>query len=286
MSSFEVVQAGTSPEQISAALFDGRLLLFHDLAAVGRLTERVRTIVEEVFETRDPPLAEAGLEPKAFRALAVRARRAVDGDAMTNTLWRAVLGEVGYAPETCHLDRIRLRVVPSRQEIHGRVIRPLPAHRDSWGSGIMAQINWWLTLYPLSETRTMVVWPEAFREPVENDSATWDYNTLMRGDTKDYPLLPTTRTPAAAGVPVAIEPGTLLAFSAAHLHASVADGSGISRFSLDTRTVWQPDVAAGRGAPNVDGGAQQERWDWFGQAARTGGAVPQGNSSQNAGAAS
>lgn len=285
MSSFEVVQAGVLPEQISAALFDGRLLLFHDLAEVGRLTERVRAIVEEVFETRDPPRAEAGMEPKAFRALAVQARRAVEADAATNTLWRAVLGGVGYAPEACHLDRLRLRVVPSRQEIHGRIIRPLPAHRDSWGSGIMAQINWWLALYSLAETRTMVVWPEAFREPVENDSATWDYDTLMRGDTNDYPMLPTTPTPSAAGVPVVIEPGTLLAFSAAHLHASVADGSGISRLSLDTRTVWQPDVVAGRGAPNVDGAAQQERWDWFGQAARNGGALAQDTLSQNAGAA-
>lgn len=76
----------------------------------------------------------------------------------------------------------------------------------------------------------------------------------QRGD--DYPLLPVARSAPP-------EPGELLAFSAAHLHAGIADDSGLSRLSLDTRTVWLRDVEDGRGAPDVDGALRRAHWDMF-----------------------
>ena len=255
---------GTPAEDLSTALFDGILVEFNGLEPVKPLVRRVRTIIEDVFETANPLRAEARMAPAMFRKAASRARHAVAHDSETNRHWRDTLASIGYDPDSNYLDRIRLRVVPSRKEAHGRVIRPLPAHRDTWGSGIMAQINWWLPLYPLAATRTMVLWPDAFRRPVANDSAEWDYDTLMQGKRKDYPLLPVADyAPDEPGLPVLIKPGALLAFSAAHLHASAADASGLSRFSVDTRTVWAGDAFATRGAPNVDGAAGRAYWEWF-----------------------
>ena len=86
----------------------------------------------------------------------------------------------------------------------------------------------------------------------------------MQGKRKDYPLLPVADyAPDEPGLPVLIDPGALLAFSAAHLHASAADASGLSRFSVDTRTVWAGDAFATRGPPNVDGAAGRAHWEWF-----------------------
>jgi hypothetical protein len=47
-------------------------------------------------------------------------------------------------------------------------------------------------------------------------------------------------------------PGGVLLFSAAQMHSSVPNNSGKTRFSIDFRTVNVDDVAAHRGAPNVD----------------------------------
>ena len=252
------------PERLSRALFDGALIRFCGLEPIERLARRARTLVEEIFETADPARAEAHMTPADFRQAAVRARKAVEQDAEVDQCWRASLAAIGHRSETCWLDRIKLRVVPSRKETHGRVIRPLPPHRDTWGSGIMAQINWWLPLYSLAAGRTMLLWPRLFRQPIGNDSAEWDYDALMLGDRQDYPLLPVaTETPDEPGLPVLIEPGSLLAFSAAHVHASTAAGSDLCRFSIDTRSAWVDDVRAGRGAPNVDGNARRIRWEWF-----------------------
>jgi hypothetical protein len=46
--------------------------------------------------------------------------------------------------------------------------------------------------------------------------------------------------------------GGLIMFSGAQLHATVPNTSGRTRFSVDFRTVHIDDVAAERGAPNLD----------------------------------
>ena len=58
-------------------------------------------------------------------------------------------------------------------------------------------------------------------------------------------------------MPVVIEPGEIIAFSSAHAHVGVPNHTGLTRVSLETRTVSIADVRAGRGAPNVD---SRGRW--------------------------
>ena len=47
-------------------------------------------------------------------------------------------------------------------------------------------------------------------------------------------------------------PGQILLFSGAHLHASIPNTSGVSRYSVDFRIIDRRDVLSGRGAPMVD----------------------------------
>ncbi len=261
---FERRAPGSPPQRLSEALFDGRLLVFDDLPAVRSLMQSARAIVERIFETDDPPSAETRLSADAFRRLALRARKAIGDDLAVASHWGDALATVGYPPEDTWLDRIRLRVVPSRTDIGHPRLQTLAPHRDTWGSGIAAQINWWLPLYPVTDTRTMLVWPEAFRSPVANDSADWSFEAFRAAGPGNYPLLAAARErPPGPAVPVSITPGQLLAFSAAHVHGGVSDASGITRFGIDTRTVWEPDRQSKRGAPNVDCGARAEMWRWY-----------------------
>ena len=179
-----------------------------------------------------------------------------------------MLEEIALDLAEMYGDRLRLRIVPSRGSMHSAIGMPLRAHRDTWGSGIMAQINWWLPLYSLEPSRTMLVWPGKFKAPVANTSREWDYGKLVAqraGGTCNYPLLPVARTSPSPrnAIAVLIQPGELLAFSGAHLHGSVRDDTGLSRISLDTRTVWHKDIACGRGARNVDGATRRPHWEWF-----------------------
>jgi hypothetical protein len=46
--------------------------------------------------------------------------------------------------------------------------------------------------------------------------------------------------------------GGIVLFSAAQMHSSVPNTSGVTRFSIDFRTVHLDDATAKRGAPNID----------------------------------
>lgn len=250
-------------ETISNALFAGTLIICRGLEPIQALVDRARSIVQQYFGA-DPPAAERSLSTEEFKQTAQQARKQVRNDRAIEDCWQQTLDALGYtAPEVLH-DRVRLRVVPSRPESRTRTIRPLEPHRDTWGSGVMAQINWWLPLYPLHPERTMLLWPRRFRQPLDNTSSEWDYDELIRSRGGNYPLLPVARnTLPEPGEPVLIEPGELLIFSAAHLHAGMSDASGLTRINLDTRTVWRRDVEAGRGAPDVDRAPRRVYWEMF-----------------------
>lgn len=272
---FTTWRPGPPPEALSAAIFAGALVVFEGLAPVAALGARARAIIETVFGPGDPEAAEMRLQPADFRAAATEARKRVRTDPAIDGHWRRLMRTLGYAEADLSRDRIRLRVVPSRPEARGRFVRPLAAHRDSWGSGLACQINWWMPLYPLAPTRTLGLWPALFDTPVPNTAAEWDYDTLVSGRVPGYPVLPlATEAPDTAPLPITLPPGALLAFSAAHLHASLTDGSGRSRLSLDTRTVWAADAAAARGAPDVDGAGRPPRWDMFDRDVSPPGAEP------------
>ena len=74
-----------------------------------------------------------------------------------------------------------------------------------------------------------------------------------------------------AGIPVVITPGEVIAFSAQHAHAGVRNHTGLTRISLETRTLRIADHLAGRGARNVDGHA---RWMSPGMFRRVSDGVP------------
>lgn len=264
MSRFREWNEQTRPDALGEALFAGELIVFRRLEPIVALGGRVRGLLEDAFGTDAPQTAEGAMTAVRFREASVQARRLVDNDPVVAECWSAALREIGYDPEEVYGDRMRLRVVPSREAARGRRTRPLAPHRDSWGANIPAQINWWLPLYPLAAERTMVIWPDLFDRPVRNTSGEWDFDTLASGRIQGYPLLPVAEEePEIEPAAVTIEPGDLLAFSAAHLHASRSDDSGVSRLSLDTRTIWAGDVRSGRGAPDVDGAPKRPRWEWF-----------------------
>jgi ectoine hydroxylase-related dioxygenase (phytanoyl-CoA dioxygenase family) len=62
---------------------------------------------------------------------------------------------------------------------------------------------------------------------------------------------------------VVIDPGDMLCFSGAHLHASAANVSGFTRFSIESRTVNIDDLRHNRAAPNIDCQARQVMFAWF-----------------------
>ena len=250
-------------------LYRGELLVFRGLPAMLRLVERAHAMAEAAFAPHSPPLAQNALDPEDFLARAVALRRSFMRDGEARAAFRAVIESLGLDPASTFADRLILRLQPSGDTHSGRRVRDLPPHRDTWGSNLMSQINLWGPVFPLDPGATMVIWPALFGRPVPNTSADWDLERLREAPGR-YPLLPVLRGPVSADggrgtreLPILIEPGDLLCFSGAHLHASRPNRTGTVRVSVDSRTVDLADHRAGRGAENVDGRAPRDGRGWF-----------------------
>lgn len=247
------------PER-NARIYRGELVVFRGLETMAQLTDRLRAhCVSHLGD--DPSSAHQTLRPADFEKAAAALHTAVRKDSELNLAWREVLSALNTDLDETYGDGVVVRVQPPSAGAQGQRTGPLRAHRDTWGSNLAAQINWWAPLYETTPERTLALFPGFFKRAVENDSAGWNFQEMLQAQrgkrAPGYPLLPT-----ATHVPdwddalvLSLLPGDLLCFSGAHLHASVPNTTALTRLSFETRTVNRSDMYNGAGAPNVDGSA-------------------------------
>ena len=251
------------------AIFSGAILVYRSLPAMHELVQFLREITIREIASSNPCSAESFLGSKEFRHRASAARRFVRENDEVSRLYKKVLLEAGVDISALFFDHFKLRFQPSNKASQSRYMRDLPAHRDTWGSNVHSQINWWAPVWPVTADRTIGIFPALWNSPVQNSSAEWSYRELikdLRGKkSKDYPMLPQCITPPAQNeaVPVIINPGDIMAFSGAHLHCSIPNRTGLVRISTETRTVSLHDLIYSRSAKNVDCGASISHFDWF-----------------------
>jgi hypothetical protein len=193
------------------------------------------------------------------------------GDVKLQRLFRDALAAVGVDIARSFWDSIYLRVVPpvARRDTERQIGR-IGFHRDTWSSNLLQQTNWWTTIRPLSAERTIAFYPGYWSRPIANTSVDWDLEEIRArrrsGERdEDIPIVPEPSEPVdtSSELRVVIEPGDLLCFSGAHLHASVPNVSEETRVSVELRTVNLDDFVRGRGAPNLDGRAPSVPLEWF-----------------------
>lgn len=187
-----------------------------------------------------------------------------------------VLIGMGVDASGTAFDVVRLRAVLDGAHMVPAAAPAYAAHRDTWYANPGSQINWWIPLFDLPAEQSFGFYPRDFDRPVANSSFSFEYTEWKRTvgwQNYDHAARDSeTSGPhgGAAGRRVAVYPSTLAAldpgtavrfsmcagevliFSAAHLHQTLPNESGVTRFSVDFRTVHLGDYERRRGAPNVD----------------------------------
>lgn len=173
-------------------------------------------------------------------------------------LFKIFLKEINFFHEKSYWDQFRVRVAPAQNKFSYREASRISSHRDTWGTNIHQQINWWAPISSISETNTMIFYPDYFARAVKNSTSTWDLNTYLEHRKREdfsYPSAPQLLEELphdASVISVSIEPGEILCFSGCHLHSSSKEESDNTRFSYEIRTICQDDLDNRREAPNTD----------------------------------
>jgi hypothetical protein len=174
---------------------------------------------------------------------------------------RELLEEMGCDPAQTYFDVPKLRVVTSGGYLTGGVGYAYKHHRDIWYACPPCQVNWWVPISEITERCAFVIHPKFFNRVVKNNSHEFDaYRWNAEGrktaaqfintDPRPHPHL---KEEVDLDWQVLVgRPGSLILFSAQHLHATVPNDAGRTRFSIDFRTVHRQDVEKHQGAKVID----------------------------------
>ncbi|MGE0880622.1 MAG: phytanoyl-CoA dioxygenase family protein [Acidimicrobiia bacterium] len=249
-------------ERIRSEIYDGQLIVFSPTAASNALAAFAREMLEDAFAPYHPTEAQYHMTVEKFVEIFAPVKPAFIHHPKTMGLIRDVFDQMGCDLDQWFIDVPRYRGVTSDGYLTTGVGYAHHPHRDTWFSAPMAQINWWMALYPYETSASMAYHPAYFDKPVANESDEFNYYEWNATGRKDAAKMigKDTRKQPHATEPIEMEPhvrlvtspGSLQGFSGAHLHTTMANVSGKARFSLDFRTVHLGDLRNGRSAPNVD----------------------------------
>ncbi len=176
---------------------------------------------------------------------------------------RRVTSAIGAAADVTYADVPKLRTAFPVGGLNTGIAYAFQAHRDTWYAAPPQQINWWMPVWPVAENNAMEFYPRWFGNAIDNSSSGYNYYqaNAWRSRIKDFsggtdmrvhpaPLQPLgDDEPRLCLVPPV---GGIILFSGDQLHATIPNTSGVTRYSIDFRTVDISDVRDSRGAPRVD----------------------------------
>ncbi|HEY8554504.1 MAG TPA: hypothetical protein VIL43_08200 [Burkholderiales bacterium] len=245
------------------SLYQGDLYVYSPRRSVLEFARFARQMIEDAFRGLDPEKAQYEMPVDQYADILMKLKPAFIHHPESKRHVRAVLEDFGCDPELTYFEVPKMRSSTSDGYLTAGIAYAWHPHRDTWYSAAPCQINWWFPVFELEATNAMAFHTQYWSRPIENTSAGYNYyewNQKYRGShiksftTKDPRPLP------APTEPVELEPqlrllcpvGGIILFSAAHLHSSVPNTSGKTRFSVDFRTVHAGDLADRVGARNVD----------------------------------
>jgi hypothetical protein len=259
-------------QQRAQHLFSGDVIVYKNIQAMHDLITFTKKLLNEHLQGLEPTSAQLQLSQQVFLEATGHAQTEFRKSEAARDLFFKVLRECGVDTQQCFYDHFPLRVVPFSNLHHGAHRAAIGHHRDTWGSNINCQQNWWAPIFNLTQERTIALYPAYWDKPLANNTAYWSFTDFLAArkqvDTErqvDYPSAPTPSEPVdeSAVVKLVIEPGDVLNFASAHLHASVPNSSNATRYSVEMRTVNQLDLAQGARAPNIDNAASPAMYQWF-----------------------
>jgi len=251
-----------SDDERRRRLYSGDIFVYSPRPSTRALTEHARELIEEAFSPLDPEHAQESLPVEKFVEIVGPLKPRFIHHPRTQGLLLDLLRDLGADVDKTYFDVPRMRVATSGGYLTAGVAYVLHPHRDIWYSSPPCQLNWWLPVYPFESESSFAFHPRYWSEPVKNSSGEYNHyqwNKVgranaakeVKADTRKQPkpLEPLDLEPE---IRVVCPPGGLILFSGAHLHSTVPNTSGRSRFSIDFRTAHLDELASLGGAPSID----------------------------------
>lgn len=259
------------PRALLDGLYRGEVFTLPESDAARELRDAAWGLVRDAFaDIEDPRLAHERLPNDEMFARVKDLRRTFYCAGEWRRRMERVVEARGFPLGRAAFDPLRLRLVASGGHRIPAAAPLYGVHRDVWYAHPPCLVTWWLPLHGVGPDDAFAFYPDAFGVPAPNDSEIFDYGQWVKdgpdlkigwqhiedGERAPFPALRPDRGDPGALMErrevVALPEPAELVFSGAHLHGTLPQSTGQTRFSLDFRFVPLDDLEEGRGAPVVD----------------------------------
>lgn len=251
-----------SDDQRRKELYEGQLFAYSPTPTTHAFVLFARELIQEAFGALDPCTAQYHLSVEEYAKILQELKPKFIHHPESKAFLQAILQESGCDPEQTFFDVPRMRSSTSNDYLTSGIAYAFHPHRDTWYSAPMCQINWWLPIFEVESGNVMALHPKYFDTPIKNGSGDYNYQDWqtksrvdaakhIKSDTRKQPC-PEESIELDPQIRIVTEPGGMILFSASHLHSSVPNYSGKTRFSIDFRTVHLGDLLELNGAINQD----------------------------------
>jgi len=246
-------------------LYRGSVLVYSPSPAALKLCEFARELIEAAFHPHDPRKVHDRLPVESCVQILADLKPKFIHHTRSKELIQSLLAERGCELEKTYFDVPRLRTAFPSNYLSSGIAYAFHPHRDTWYSAPVCQINWWMPVYEIYPENSMAFHPRYWDEVVPNNSNTYNYYAWNRNsrqnaaqhvkaDTREQPRPQVSLVPDPQ-LRVVAEVRSPMFFSAAQLHSTVPNSCGVTRYSIDFRTVHLDDVRNKAGASNIDSAA-------------------------------
>ena len=243
-------------------LYGGSLVAHSPQSGALKLCRLAQEMIEEAFRPFDPLKIHECMEAEKCAAILAVLKPKFIHHPDSKKYIQQMLSEAGCDLSKTYFDVPRLRTAFPGDYLKSGIAYAFHPHRDTWYSAPFCQINWWMPVYELNSDNCMAIHPHYFGRPIKNGSHQFNYhkwNQESRHNAAQH-VKTDTRVQPRPQEPVELDPqvrlvcelGAAFQFSAAQLHSTVPNVSGVTRYSIDFRTVHLDDVLNRKGAANVD----------------------------------
>jgi hypothetical protein len=243
-------------------LYRGSIFVYSPTPSALQLCELAQKMLEAAFHPRNPRKVQDNLPVEECVTILADLKPKFIHHPKCKELIRGMLAERGCDLGNTYFDVPRLRTAFPSDYLASGIAYAFHPHRDTWYSAPFSQVNWWMPVYEICPDNSMAFHLQYWDTPVPNSSHTYNYQEWNRqsrhnaaqhikADTRVQPRPQITLEPDPQMRVMASVGGAML-FSAAQLHSTVPNTCGLTRYSIDFRTVHLDDVWNKCGAPNID----------------------------------
>jgi hypothetical protein len=243
-------------------IYEGSIFVHAPCRSALKLCQLAQELIEEAFPSQNPLKVHESLPAEKCAEILGKLKPQFIHHPKAKEYLRGMLTELGCDLEKTYFDVPRMRTAFPGDYLKSGIAYAFHPHRDTWYSAPFCQINWWMPIYEINSENCMAIHPRYWDHPVRNGSAEYNYykwNLESRQNAAKH-VKTDTRVQPRPEEPMEMEPqvrlvcdvGGIYQFSAAQMHSTVPNTSGVTRFSIDFRTVHLDDVRNHVGAPNID----------------------------------